>query len=72
VEEKEVKSKKTLKTFNLDSEIYKEFSDHCKEHGISMSKKVENFIKLEMEKIRPQQTRKKETKAEDHSFSKFC
>ena len=32
-------SKKTLKTFNLDAEIYKQFSEHCKNQGISMSKK---------------------------------
>ena len=41
-----------LKTFNLDNKIYKEFSKHCKENGISMSKKVENFIKQELEKIK--------------------
>ncbi len=40
-----------LKTFNINSEIYKKFSEHCKEHGISMSKKIENFIKQEMENI---------------------
>ena len=41
-----------LKTFNLDKEVYEEFSKHCKEHGISMSKKVENFIKQEVSKIK--------------------
>tara|TARA_Y100000310_G_scaffold338209_1_gene427221 strand:+ start:4076 stop:4339 length:264 start_codon:yes stop_codon:yes gene_type:complete len=40
-----------LKTFNVDHEVYKEFSKHCKKHGISMSKRVENFIRLELENI---------------------
>lgn len=40
-----------LKTFNLDEETYKQFSKHCKENGISMSKKVENFIKQELKHI---------------------
>ena len=49
-----------LKTFNLNEEIYKEFSKHCRENGISMSKKVENFIKQELEKIKtPQQENSK-------------
>jgi|GEM_PF-1337855 len=38
-----------LKTFNIDKQIYEEFSKHCKGQGISMSKKVENFIKNELE-----------------------
>ncbi len=28
--------------------MYEEFSKHCKDNGISMSKKVDNFIKKEM------------------------
>ena len=42
----------TLKTFNLDEEIYKRFSEHCKKNGISMSKRVENFIRKELENIK--------------------
>ena len=41
-----------LKTFNLDKEVYEEFSKHCKKHGISMSKKVDNFIREEMKNIK--------------------
>lgn len=41
-----------LKTFNLDKEVYKEFSKHCKKHGISMSKKIDNFIRAEMKNIK--------------------
>ena len=41
-----------LKTFNLNEEVYKEFSKHCKEQGISMSKKVENFIEEEIARLR--------------------
>ncbi|MFH1290438.1 MAG: hypothetical protein ABIH92_03450, partial [Nanoarchaeota archaeon] len=39
-----------LKTFNIDHDTYKKFSDHCRREGLSMSKKVENFIKQELEK----------------------
>lgn len=49
---KEVKKKgKMLKTFNLDSEIYDAFSEHCKDEGISMSRRVNNFIKQELGKL---------------------
>ena len=41
-----------LKTFNLDEQVYKKFSEYCKKGGISMSKKIENFIRDELEKIR--------------------
>ena len=66
-----------LKTFNLDEQIYKQFSAHCKKHGISMSKKVENFIKEEVAKIKDKMPMKKpedkkEIKPGLHSFSKYC
>ena len=38
-----------LKTFNLDEEIYKKFSEFCKENGISMSKQVNLFIQAQIE-----------------------
>lgn len=37
-----------LKTFNIDEETYKQFSKHCKREGLSMSRKVENFIREEL------------------------
>jgi antitoxin component of RelBE/YafQ-DinJ toxin-antitoxin module len=37
-----------LKTFNLDDETYKKFSEFCKENGISMSKQVNFFIQSQM------------------------
>ncbi len=40
-----------IKTFNIDEKIYKEYLKHCKKEGISMSRKVENFIKAELEKL---------------------
>ncbi len=40
-----------LKTFNIEDSIYKEFSKHCKKHGISMSKRIENFIREELGRI---------------------
>jgi hypothetical protein len=69
-----------LKTFNLDKEVYDEFSRHCKKEGISMSRKVENYIREEMKRLK-KGIRKKEGKtikkgyrkmAEHHSFSKYC
>ena len=41
-----------LKTFNIDAEVYSEFSKYCKKHGISMSKKIEKFISNQMYKMR--------------------
>ena len=38
-----------LKTFNLDEETYKKFSEFCKENGISMSKQVNIFIEAQIE-----------------------
>lgn len=39
-----------LKTFNVDEEVYKEFSEYCKEHGLSMSKQIDMFIRTQVEK----------------------
>ena len=33
-----------LKTFNVQEDVYKKFSNFCKGHGISMSKQVEIFM----------------------------
>jgi antitoxin component of RelBE/YafQ-DinJ toxin-antitoxin module len=33
-----------LKTFNVEQETYKDFSEFCKSHGISMSKQVQMFM----------------------------
>lgn len=41
-----------LKTFNIDEQVYKEFSKHCKQQGISMSRRIENFLRDEVEKIK--------------------
>lgn len=66
-----------LKTFNLDEEVYKEFSKYCKKNGISMSKKVGNFIKEEVDKLKGRKEKRSKRKnstvnVERHSFSKFC
>ncbi|MFH1585649.1 MAG: hypothetical protein ABIB79_02695 [archaeon] len=37
-----------LKTFNLDEENYRKFSEFCKEHGLSMSKQINFFIEAQM------------------------
>ena len=71
-----------LQTFNLDKEVYKAFSEHCKKHGISMSKKIENFIREELEQIRSggrinvkrfsKILEKHEMESQEHSFKKYC
>lgn len=71
-----------LKTFNLDKEVYKEFSEYCRKQGISMSKKVENFIREELEQIKTggrinvkrfsKILEKHEMDAQEHSFKKYC
>ena len=49
-----------LKTFNIDEETYRKFSEFCREYGISMSKQVEIFIKSQLEEpeLRPEYVKK--------------
>ena len=69
-----------IKTFNIDEEVYKKFLSHCKKEGISMSKRVENFLRNELEKISGKKIvklpsskdAKKESGIGHHSFSKYC
>ena len=52
-----------LKTFNLDDETYRKFSEYCRENGISMSKQINIFIKTQLEedpKVREEYLRKLE------------
>jgi len=39
----------TVKSFNVDEEVYSKFSKHCKDHGISMSKQIEFFMRSVIE-----------------------
>jgi len=39
-----------LKTFNVEEVVYNKFSHFCKEHGISMSKQIQIFMRSMMEK----------------------
>jgi hypothetical protein len=43
------KFKMVLKTFNLEEETYKKFSEFCRQNGISMSKQIDIFIKAQIE-----------------------
>jgi len=73
-----------LKTFNIDEKIYKQYSDHCKKSGISMSKQVEKFIEKEVEsfKSKPNSNSKAEHQqaahetspapTHEHTFAKYC
>jgi len=54
----------TLKTFNLEQAVYKQFSNYCKELGISMSKQINLFMKAQTEtepKVREEYLRKLES-----------
>lgn len=65
-----------IKTFNIDEKIHKSYSEHCKKEGISMSRKVENFIRQELESIKRKSDnpQKQELVAEKPigDFSKYC
>ncbi len=67
-----------IKTFNVDDGVYKQFSEYCKKQGISMSKRVEHFIKEEIVKIKNRANSKKEivehkeVPVEKHTFSRYC
>jgi len=71
-----------LKTFNIDDKAYKQYSDYCKKQGISMSKRIDVFIKRELDKIKDHhipikekeihKETKSETPSEHHSFAKYC
>ena len=38
-----------IKSFNVEDETYKKFSDFCKSSGISMSKQIDFFMKSVVE-----------------------
>jgi len=38
-----------IKSFNIEDETYKKFSEYCKGNGISMSKQIEFFMKSVIE-----------------------
>ena len=48
-----------IKTFNVNDDVYKQFSEYCKKQGISMSKRVEHFIREEISKIKDKTNLKK-------------
>lgn len=39
----------TIKSFNVEDETYKKFSEYCKNSGVSMSKQVEFFMRSVVE-----------------------
>ena len=52
-----------LKTFNLDEDVYKKFSEFCREYGLSMSKQVNIFINSQIadkEEVREEYLKKLE------------
>ena len=72
-----------IKSFNVDNELHKKYARHCKDKGISMSKQIENFIRVELEKmtsgVKGIEIDDKKIKSElvsnlsaEHSFKKYC
>ncbi len=72
-----------LKTFNIDAEIYKEFSKHCKSEGLSMSKKIEKFISAEIkrmksgeiefkDKVEEERAKREWALHNEHPLGKYC
>jgi len=64
-----------LKTFNLDHETFKKFSEHCKKEGISMSKRVDKFIREQVAQIENPEQALQPTKPlskEEHPMHKYC
>jgi ferredoxin-fold anticodon binding domain-containing protein len=66
-----------LKTFNVDEIIYKKYSGHCKKEGISMSKRVETFMRQELEKIERESGKTisdigEKPKDVSHSMQRYC
>ena len=42
-------SRKQKVTLSIDSEVYKNFKEHCEENAIMLSKKIELWMKREVE-----------------------
>lgn len=70
-----------IKTFNLDEETYELYAEFCKKQGISMSKRVERFIKEDLLKLHEEHGARVNPKApkpqnpifdKDHSMRKYC
>ncbi|MFW6014529.1 MAG: hypothetical protein ACOCQG_05110 [Candidatus Nanoarchaeia archaeon] len=38
-----------IKTFNVDEETYKKFSEYCKDLGLSMSRQIDMFMRSQVE-----------------------
>lgn len=38
-----------IKTFNVSPEVYGKFSKFCRDHGVSMSRQVELFMRTQIE-----------------------
>jgi antitoxin component of RelBE/YafQ-DinJ toxin-antitoxin module len=52
-----------VKAFNVDEDVYRKFSEYCKDNGISMSKQVNTFMESQIEeepKVREDYLRKLE------------
>ncbi|MBD3355325.1 hypothetical protein GF361_05055 [Candidatus Woesearchaeota archaeon] len=39
-------------TLSIDSKTYQQFQDYCEENAIMLSKKIELFMKKEMEEVK--------------------
>lgn len=64
-----------IRTFNVDDAIYQEYIAYCKKNGISMSKRIEQFIKEDLARItkEPERVRPSaKSVSSDHFMKKYC
>ena len=63
-----------LKTFNLDEEVYRRYSAHCKRRGMSMSKQIEFFMREKLDKLSQASSIIKGTEEDVrlHLMNKYC
>jgi hypothetical protein len=46
------KQKKQKVTLSIDSDTYDDYRDFCEEHALMLSKKIEIFMKNELEEVK--------------------
>ncbi len=69
-----------IRSFNINEKIYEKYKKKCKEEGISMSKRVENFIRRELESEMGDEGKKgkkdkgdeSHLEGEEHTFQRYC
>ncbi len=65
-----------IRTFNVDQEVYEAYAEYCKKEGISMSKRVEKFIREDLTMLTKNPAAPKavvkSSPGTDHSMRRYC